>query len=128
MKVTILHIIEPTTFGTVVEFSTTYGVGRSLFSSAEIQENQTYDVEIDIDDDFIWSENITLSSDCAPSIHFNSGGLHITAELISNEEDGCGALKLGDAIILISLNKTNQSLPVFVDILAQSSSLHPTNI
>jgi len=48
MKVRILHIIEPTMFGTAVEFSTTYGVGRSLFSCPQIQENQTYDLEIDI--------------------------------------------------------------------------------
>lgn len=127
MKVTILHIIEPTALA-YVEFSTLYGIGRSFFSSSILEENQTYAVEIDLDDDFIWNKNIIPSADCTPSIHFDSGKLCITAELISNEEDGCSALRLGDSIILISSNKIDRPLPVFVDIVAQETSLHPTNI
>ena len=128
MKVTILHIIEPIALGAYVDFSTLYGTGRSLFSSSTLEENQTYDVEINLDDDFIWNKNIIPSANCTPSIHFYSGKLFITAELVSNEEDDCSALRLGDSIILISSNKTGRPLPVFVDIVAQETSLHPTNI
>jgi hypothetical protein len=111
-----------------VEFSTPYGVGSSLFAAPEIKEGLTYDVEINIDDDFFWNENIAPSINHAPSIDFHSGKLHITAELISSEDDGCGALRIGDSIALISLNQAHYPLPMFVDISAREISLHPTHI
>ncbi|EJN20861.1 hypothetical protein PMI36_03925 [Pseudomonas sp. GM79] len=128
MKVTILRIIDSTALGTYVEFSTPYGVGSSLFAAPEIKEGLTYDVEINIDDDFFWNENIAPSIKHAPSIYFHSGKLHITAELISSEDDGCGALRIGDSIALISLNQAHYPLPMFVDISAKETSLHPTHI
>ena len=128
MKVTILRIIDPTALGTYVEFSTPYGVCSSLFADPEIKEGLTYDVEINIDDDFFWNENISPSIKHAPSIDFHSGKLHITAELISSEDDGCGALRIGNSIVLISLNQAHYPLPMFVDISAREISLHPTHI
>lgn len=44
--------VDSTVLGTFVEFSTLYGIGSSFFAVPEIKEGMTYDVEINIDDDF----------------------------------------------------------------------------
>lgn len=127
MKITILKIIEPTALGANVEFSTSFGVGLSYFVGSDLEENQHHDVEINIDDDFVWGENIMPSNKTSPSIAFRERKLYITAQLISGEDEGCTALKIENSIIFISSDKSGPPF-MFVDIIAQKTSLHPTNI
>jgi hypothetical protein len=128
MYITITSIIKHDPDEILVEYSTPYGGGISKFMGTPPKENQKYDVELNIDDDFFWGENLTLSKKNAPSILFNSGKTYITAELIAIEDDGGGVLKIGDSILLISIKNKNHVLPAFVDIISQDISLHPTNI
>ncbi|NNA59427.1 hypothetical protein [Pseudomonas koreensis] len=128
MNITISSIIKSTANEILVEYSTPYGKGFSVFIGSPPKENQIYDVEINIDDNFIWGENLTPSKKNIPSISFDICHTYITAELIVTEEDGCGVLKMGESIILISLEQTKQRLPIFVDIIAKKTFLHPTNI
>jgi hypothetical protein len=53
----------------------------------------------------------------------------MSAELIAIEEDGCGVLRMGDSIMLISIEKEYQKhdLPMFIDLISNKISLHPTN-
>lgn len=127
MKITILKIIEPTALGANVEFSTSFGVGLSYFVGSNLEENQYHDVEISIDDDFVWGENIMPSNKTTPSIAFRARKLYITAQLISGEDEDCTALKIENSITLISLDKSGPP-SMFVDIIAQKTSLYPTNI
>ncbi|WP_440972867.1 hypothetical protein [Pseudomonas koreensis] len=128
MKITISNIIKSTANEILVEYSTPYGKGFSEFIGSPPKENQIYDVEINIDDNFIWGENLTPSKKNTPSISFDICHTYITTELIVIEEDGCGVLKMGESIILISLEQTKQRLPIFVDIIAKKTFLHPTSI
>jgi hypothetical protein len=128
MKIQLLRTIESSPSGALVEFSTAFGNGLSYFQSFEPQENHFYDVELDIDDEFKWNENLKISKETAPSISFNSDNLQITAELIAFEEGGCGAINIDDSITLISLDKVESTLPVFIELTATRTSLHPNRI
>lgn len=128
MNITIKSIRKNSTDKIFVEYSTPYGDGVSEFIGSTPEENQSYDVELNIDDDFIWGENLTPSKKNAASIHFDLGKSYITAELIAIEDDDCGALKIGNSISLVSIKKNHHDLPLFVDIISKKVSLHPTKI
>jgi hypothetical protein len=128
MKITISRIVKIHTEKTLVEFSTPYGEGLSSLPNLEAIENRSYDVEINIDDDF-YCKNIFTSMSNTPSIRHESETTYITAELISISKDGCGSLKFGNSIILISLKNENRDLifPSFIEISAIQITLYPTN-
>ncbi|RON42582.1 hypothetical protein BK666_22850 [Pseudomonas frederiksbergensis] len=128
MKIAILKIIELTDLGAYVEFSSPYGIGLSFFVGSDLQENQTHDIELSIDDNFVWGDNIKLSDKTSPSIGYLSKELSITAEIIAIEDDDCSALRIGSSITLISVDKKNHPLPFFVDLTAGETSLYRTNI
>ncbi|WP_131671247.1 hypothetical protein [Pseudomonas parakoreensis] len=128
MVITIASIVKSTHNKILVEYSTPYGKGLSVCKDSPPKANKKLDIEINIDDEFIWGENLIPSTKNAPSISFNLGFTYITGELIAIEDDGCGVLKIGDAIILISIEQKKIILPIFVDIIAKEISIHPTNI
>ncbi|UQS14285.1 hypothetical protein [Pseudomonas sp. HS6] len=129
MKVTISRIVKIHTENTFVEFSTPYGKGLSSLFTLEARENCSYDIEINIDDDFYWGKNIFTSMSNAPSIRHEAEETYITAELTSITEDGCGSLKLGNSIILILIKNENKDLilPSLIEISAIQITLYPTN-
>jgi hypothetical protein len=127
MNITIKNIMKNSD-KIFVEYSTPYGNGVSEFIGSTPEENQSYDVEFNIDDDLSWGENLTPSKKNAASIHFDLGKTYITAELIAIEDDDCGALKIGNSISLVSIKKNHHDLPLFVDIVSKKNSIYPTNI
>lgn len=102
-----------------VEYSTAYGNGVSEFIGATPEENQSYDVEFEIADDFVWGKNLTPSKKSTASIHFDLGKTYITAELIAIEDDDCGVLKIGNSISLVLIKKNHHNLPLFVGIVSK---------
>ena len=93
MVITIASIVKSTHNKILVEYSTPYGKGLSVCKDSPPKANKKLDVEINIDDEFIWGENLIPSTKNAPSISFNLGFTYITGELIAIEDDGCGVLK-----------------------------------
>ncbi|MCU0122214.1 hypothetical protein N8H74_28505 [Pseudomonas sp. B2M1-30] len=130
MNITIIRLIKNLSNRAHVEFSTPYGNGFSNFIGSQPKENQSYDIEIDINDDFYWNKNIFVSDKKTPSIEFKGDALYITAELINIAEDGCAALKLGNSLLLISISDEHRDkkLPFFVDITAKDTAIYTTNI
>lgn len=111
MVITIASTVKSTHDKILVEYSTPYEKGLSAFKGSPPKANQKLDVEINIDDEFIWGENLIPSTKNAPSISFDLGFTYITGELIAIEDDGCGILRIGDAIILISIEQKKLSCP-----------------
>ncbi|WP_139834263.1 MULTISPECIES: hypothetical protein [unclassified Pseudomonas] len=130
MKITITRIVEFHLDIAHVEFSTSYGEGLSNFIGPKPVENQAHDVEIDIEDEFTWNVNIFFSDKQSPSIYSSAEFLHITGELMDITADGCGVLRIGNSLALISLNPIHieKTTPFFVEIKAKKTFLYPTNI
>jgi hypothetical protein len=130
MKITILRIIKTLTDSIYIEFSSPYGKGFSNLKVLEANENQSYDIEMDIGDDFSWNKNIIISEEPTPSIRSKPDATYITGELTSITEDGCGALKLGNSVMFLSLEGDNQNLmlPTFIELSTNDLSFYLTNI
>ncbi|MBN6774825.1 hypothetical protein JRG42_12830 [Pseudomonas granadensis] len=128
MNITITKIIRNSANETQIEYSSDYGTGVSKFIGPPPKKDQALDVEIDINDNFYWGKNLATSKKKAPSIYYNNGKTFITAELLTIEDDGCGVLKIGDCIALISVEKRNQTFPLFVDMISTDFSFYPNNL
>ncbi|SDT48196.1 hypothetical protein SAMN05216496_4829 [Pseudomonas sp. Z003-0.4C(8344-21)] len=128
MNITITKIIRNSANETQIEYSSAYGTGVSTFIGPPPKKDQALDVEIDINDNFSWGKNLTISQKKAPSIYYKNGETFITAELLTIEDDGCGVLKIGDCIALISVEKQNQTFPLFVDMISTDISFYPNNL
>ncbi|WP_064595262.1 hypothetical protein [Pseudomonas sp. DR 5-09] len=130
MKITIIRIIKILTESIYIEFSSPYGKGFSNLIAPEAKENQSYDIEMDIGDEFSWNKNIMTSEETTPSIRSKPDATYITAELTSITDDGCGVLKLGNSVIFLSLEGHNQNLmlPTFIELSTNDLSFYLTNI
>lgn len=128
MNITVTKIIKYSSNETQIEYSTVYGTGITTFIGPQPEKDRAYDVELDINDNLFWGDNIVTSKKRAPSICPENGKTFITAELVAIEDDGCGVLKIGDSVLLVSIEKQHQPLPLFVDIISEDISLYPIDL
>ncbi|GLH39402.1 hypothetical protein [Pseudomonas moraviensis] len=83
MNITATQIIKYSSNEAQIEYSTVYGTGISTFIGPQPKKKQVYDVELDINDNIYWGDNLVTSKKRAPSIYHENGKTLITAELLS---------------------------------------------
>ncbi|BCB40081.1 hypothetical protein BCJMU51_4994 [Bacillus cereus] len=74
------------------------------------EKHENYNVEIHLDDEFIWNTNITFSDKNANAIIQNSKGFKVIAKLDYNGEGNLATLNIYDSIILIDLKGIEQDI------------------
>lgn len=93
------------------------------------RENENYDVEIDIDDEFIWGTNIVSSDEKFSSIIQNDEGIKIIAKLDYNSEDNLATLKVYDSVVLIDVEGIEQDISnEWVEVQCTSIKIYNTNL
>lgn len=91
--------------------------------------NESYAVEVDIDDDLIWKTNIYFSSENGNVIIQKDEGIKIVAKLDYNSEDNLATLKVYDSIVLIDIEEIEQDiLNEWVEINCDSIRLSNINL
>ncbi|CAM3816998.1 hypothetical protein [Bacillus paramycoides] len=92
-------------------------------------KNENYNVEIDIDDEFIWNTNIAFSDETANAIIQNDEGIKVIAKLDYNSEDDLASLNIYDSVVLIDLEGIEQDISnVWVEIQCTSIKIFNTNL
>jgi hypothetical protein len=74
------------------------------------ERNESYAVEMDIDDELIWKTNICFSSENGNVIIQKDKGIKIVAKLDYNSEDNLATLKVYDSIVLIDIEGIEQDI------------------
>ena len=74
------------------------------------ERNESYAVEMDIDDELIWKTNICFSSENNNVIMQKDKGIKIVAKLDYNNEDNLATLKVYDSIVLIDIEGIKQDI------------------
>jgi hypothetical protein len=93
------------------------------------EENENYDVEIDIDDEFIWGTNIVFSDEKSSSIIQNDEGVKIIAKLDYNSEDNLATLKVYDSVVIIDVEGIEQDISnEWVEVQCTSIKIYNTNL
>ena len=72
--------------------------------------NESYAVEIDIDDELIWKTNICFSSENDNVIIQGENGIRIVAKLDYNSEYNLATVKVYDSIVLIEIEGIEQDI------------------
>lgn len=92
-------------------------------------KNENYDVEIDIDDEFIWGTNIVFSDEKSSSIIQNDEGVEIIAKLDYISEDNLATLKVYDSVVLIDIEGIEQDISnEWVEVQCTSIKIYNTNL
>ncbi|PFK31609.1 hypothetical protein COJ18_23750 [Bacillus cereus] len=93
------------------------------------EKNENYNVEIDIDDEFIWNTNIAFSDENANAIIQNDEGFKVIAKLDYNSEDNLATLNVYDSIVLIDIEGIEQDIAKeWVEMQCTSIKLFNTNL
>jgi len=93
------------------------------------EENENYNVEIDIDDEFIWNTNIAFSDENASAIIQNDEGFKVIAKLDYNSEGNLATLNIYDSIALIDIEGIEQDIAnEWVEMQCTSIKLFNTNL
>lgn len=93
------------------------------------EENENYNVEIDIDDEFIWNTNIAFSDENTNAIIQNDEGFKVIAKLDYNSEDNLATLNVYDSIVLIDIEGIEQDIAnEWVEMQCTSIKLFNTNL
>ena len=74
------------------------------------ERNESYAVEMDIDDELIWETNICFSSENSNVIIQKDKGIKIVAKLDYNSESNLATLKVYDSIVLIDIEGIEQDI------------------
>ncbi|SHJ56310.1 hypothetical protein SAMN05444401_3299 [Clostridium amylolyticum] len=91
--------------------------------------NESYAVEMDIDDELIWKANTYFSSENGNLIIQKDEGIKIVAKLDYNSEDNLATLKVYDSIVLIDIEEIEQDiLNEWVEINCDSIRLSNINL
>lgn len=93
------------------------------------ENNEGYDVEIDIDDELIWNTNIAFSDEKSSAIIQNDEGVKIIAKLDYSREDNLTTLEIYDSVILIDVKGIEQDISnEWVEIQCTSMKIFNANL
>lgn len=127
MKITI-DLVTLVAKEVLVGFSTSVGSATAVWRAAPPKVSEQYDVELEVDDEFVWGENACSSLNNAHSIGVMDGVVTMTGTLISNDMEGGAVVDVGGSIVFIELIGCAETVPVFVDLKVKNINVFPTGI
>jgi len=111
-----------------VKFSTTVGFAVAEWHGPCPKFGEQYDVELDIDAEFVWGKNICVSLSTKNAIEASEDCIHATGTLLRTSPDGHAIIDLAGSIVLIELLGYASEAPVFVDLQFNKLTIYPTNL
>lgn len=102
MFVKIVRVVSQENGQIEVEFSTQFGHAKGLWMDGVPEVEQSYDVEINVDDVLQWGVNINEAQDNKFVLQETEKDLFIQGTLENYEEDGLSIVRLGNSILMIN--------------------------
>lgn len=127
MKIT-MDLVTLVAKEVLVGFSTNVGSATAVWRAAPPKVGEQYDVELEVDDEFVWGENACFSLNNAHSIGVMDGVVTMTGTLISNDMEGGAVVDVGGSIIFIELIGCAETDSVFVDLKVKNVNVFPTGV
>lgn len=127
MKIKIKNIINNNNY-VLVDFSSKYGCSVARWSGEIPRSGGVYDVELEIDDDFVWGVNIFETAKSRILIALEDGKFVIVGSVITLETDGCLSITVGDSVILLDVENAPADISGLVELHALDVTLYCTNL
>lgn len=110
-----------------VAFSTDFGGAVATWSADIPKVGEEYDVELEIDEKFVWGDNIDVSGDRF-SLSIKDRVIFLTSSLVSMAEDGVAIIDINGTKALIELEGCLMRPPFFISLSFEKLTLYPTNL
>lgn len=127
MKIKIENIVDEGDEIWII-FSSEYGSLSAFWEGDKPATNETYNVELEVDSDFVWEENIYKAMGNETRIEFKGGVYTIYGKAINLEEDGCLSVSLGDGVILLDTENVPKDISGLIECKAFNLKLYPTGL
>lgn len=111
-----------------MSFQSLFGNGIAEWFGSLPEIGQEYNVEVTLDELFCWGEKIKPSAKNIELFYTESGKTHLTAKLISIDDDRCAAICINGLIILIELDKIPEEKPSHIDLTTTQFCFFPVNL
>ncbi|ROL82576.1 hypothetical protein BLX41_01915 [Pseudomonas protegens] len=125
MRITLTDIHPTPAQDLSVGFRCAFGDGRGQWLGPRPQVGQDYEVELSLEDEFSWNDNLEPCAHGPARLHWDQGALQVSGRLVRVDEDGVAALAVGPSIILLSLRGDPERTPQWVNLRARQVSLQP---
>lgn len=112
----------------IVDFSTTFGAATATWKAPLPIIGEEYDVELDIDDDFVWGENASYECNEHHLLKIEKNWFSISGILISSSIDGTAVINVAGSIVIIFLDGYIGAIPIHVTLKATELSITPTGV
>ncbi|MBD7912100.1 hypothetical protein [Clostridium cibarium] len=110
MNVKIIDILEKSISGYKVILEIDNERITVEWDGSKPEKNVEYSIEIDIDDELIWNNNIALATESTTSIKQDENHINIVAKLDYNHEDNLASLNMNGSVVLIDLDGMNKDI------------------
>ena len=113
---------------TSIDFSSTCGTATASWAGALPDVGERHNVELELNDVFVWDDNIALTDKCEPSIHTNGELFELVGLIVSVDDDGCFTIDVDGSIVFLDVEAAPKNLKGFVKCLAVDVRLYPTGL
>lgn len=110
-----------------VAFSTEFGSAIAAWPADFPNVGEEYDVELEIDEEFVWGDNVAMSGDYY-SLSTNERLISLSAYLVSMAEDGVALIDINGTKTMIELAGCLVRPPFFISLSFEKLTLYPTNL
>ncbi|MBV4496839.1 hypothetical protein HU715_015920 [Pseudomonas sp. SWRI12] len=110
-----------------VAFSTDFGSAVATWSADIPKVGEEHDVELEIDEEFEWGNNVDVSGDRF-SLNIKDGVIFLSASLISMADDGVAIIDINGTKTMIELEDCPMRPPLFISLNFGKLTLYPTNL
>jgi hypothetical protein len=110
-----------------VAFSTDFGNAIAAWSADIPKVGEEYDVELEIDEEFVWGDNIDIAGDHY-SLSIKERVIFLSASLVSMAEDGVAIIDINGTKTMIELEGCLVQPPIFISLSFEKLTLYPTNL
>jgi hypothetical protein len=128
MRVHITSILKEGDQDPTVAFVTRYGGGQAIWPGIPPNVQQTYEVELDINEVLLWGGTITAVVPGEPTINQEGHDLVLRGHLDQLNLDGTGSLRIGESIVMFDYTGEPPVAPEFVQIRTVHAIMYDANL
>ncbi|MDQ3801738.1 MAG: hypothetical protein M3384_20125 [Acidobacteriota bacterium] len=111
-----------------IVFNTPLGIGKGIWMSDPLPRlDESYDVEIEINDSLKWGENVSFTEADKEAIGIDNEYVYIQGKIEGVDSDGLVILRLGDSVIMLDSFTTLPPAGSFIRIEAVTLQLFNVN-
>jgi hypothetical protein len=111
-----------------VSFHSVFGNGIAEWFGSPPEIGQKYNIEVTFDELFCLGENIEPSSNNIELFYTESGKTHLTAKLISIDDDRCAAICINGSMIFLELDRTPEEKPSHINLTTTQICFFPASL